>query len=196
MSEENLSVPEVVEKAYTTSEGKTVDIVVDHEELPGVTLEMTRWWSDNITTSGRYRMWHPKDHVSFEWEIPPGTDPSIKSIQRAEEAMGDIPAGVLRIRYEDPKNLDIPTVYDIVAAGCQLGPNDEPVSWMCHEFQDTPKGLKIRSTFRLPADIPKKFVDALRKHSEEENAQLASFLPELYRRNVGQEGANDQTQEV
>ena len=148
MPKENLSAPEVVIKAFETSKGKTKDIVIDHEELPGVTLEMTRWWSDNITTSDRYRMWHPKDHVSFEWEIPPGTDPNVKSIQRAEEAIGEFPPGVMRIRYEDPKTLNIPTVYDIVAGGCQLGPNDEPVSWMC--LRNPPGTPKTVSKPRRP----------------------------------------------
>jgi hypothetical protein len=185
MQKENPSVLEVMAKAFETSRGKTVDLVVEHEELSGVTLEMCKWWSNNITSSFRYRMWHPHDHISFEWEVPPSEDPNVKSIQRAEEGFGEFPASVLRIRYEDPKTLYIPTVYEIVAGGCLLGPGDKPISWMCHEFKDTPKGLKVRSTFRLPADIPQQFIDALRRHSKEENARLTEFLPELYRQNVG-----------
>jgi hypothetical protein len=185
MQKEHPSVLEVIVRAFETSKGKTVDVVIEHEELPGVTLEMCQWWGANINDSTRYRMWHPEDHISFEWEVPPSEDPNVKSIERVEEGFGEFSPSVLRIRHEDPKILDIPTVYEVVVGGCQLGPGDKPISWMCHEFKDTPKGLKVRSTFRLPADIPQQFIDALRRHSKEENERLAEFLPELYKQNVG-----------
>ena len=60
----------IMEQIIKMSEGKTIDLVVDHI-LPGVTPEMIDWWWDNINTTERYKLWHPEDHKSFQWEISP-----------------------------------------------------------------------------------------------------------------------------
>jgi hypothetical protein len=56
----------IMEQIIKMSKGKTIDLVVDHSLL-GVTPEMIDWWWDNIDTTERYKLWHPKDHQSFEW---------------------------------------------------------------------------------------------------------------------------------
>jgi hypothetical protein len=49
--------------------GQTVALVMEHD-LPGVTPEMIDWWWDNIENES-YKLWHPKEHHTFEWQIPP-----------------------------------------------------------------------------------------------------------------------------
>ena len=178
------SVLDVLIKAFQESKGETVDLVIDHEELRGIKPEMFYWWGVNINDSDRYRKWCPEDHISFKWEIPPSEDLSVAPIQHAEEKIGPFPASVLRIRYEDPASLPIPTTYSHCGAASTLGPDGKPILWICHEFEETPNGIKMRSTFRLPAKIPQRFLDAMRKHCITEMGHLPEFLPELYKHNL------------
>ena len=48
---------------------KTMDLMNDHE-LPGVTPEMLDWWWKNMVDPEYYKLWHPEDHISIEWEVP------------------------------------------------------------------------------------------------------------------------------
>lgn len=180
-----MPVMQVILRAFTKSNGKTVDLVVEHNELRGITPEMYQWWGSNINDTNRYRMWCPEDHVSFEWEIPPSKAGSIGAIQRAEEKIGKFPASVLRIRREDPDSLGIPRKYAIYRVSAILGTNDEAVSWVSHEFEKSANGMKMRSTFRFPAKIPARFLKAMHKHCRTEMGHLPEFLPKIYRQNVG-----------
>lgn len=185
MQEENANVLDVLVKAFEASKSKTVDLVVEHEELRGVTPEMFQWWGVNINDSTRYRMWCPEDHISFEWEVPPSEGQRVAPLQHAEEKIGEFLASVLRIRYEDPNSLSIPTIYRHFVGGSILSPDDKPIAWICHKFEETPNGMKMRSTFRFPAKTPQRFLDAMHKHCKTEMGHLPEFLPELYKQNVG-----------
>jgi hypothetical protein len=161
---------------------KTTYVVIEHE-LRGVTPEMFDWWANNINNSERYKLWHPKDHISFEWEVPPSQtkDGHIGATSNFVEKIG----GVLirgRIRYIDPTSSPIKTTYPYVHAGCSLGANDEPRGYSCHEFKAEPWGIRVRSIFQVPADAPREAMDALRQHCKEEMGRLPEFLPELYKR--------------
>ena len=57
------------------------------------------------------------------------------------------------------------------------------MTWMLHEYEKIENGTKLRTTFRLPAKIPKPFIEALRKHNIEEIREFENFLPELYDEN-------------
>ena len=186
MGEQLPSVMDVLVKAYEESNGETVDLIVEHGELRGVTPEMFEWWGANINDSSRYRNWYPEDHISFKWEIPPSKGQVAASMLHAEEKIGEFPASVLHIRFEDPDSLSIPTIYRHCDGGsCILGPDRKAIAWLCHEYEETPDGIKMRSTFRFPAKTPQRFLDAMRKHCKGEMGRLPEFLPELYRQNVG-----------
>jgi len=152
------------------SRSETVDLVVDHE-LRGVTPEMIDWWWSHIETTERYKLWHPKDHKSFKREVG--------AIHLATEDIGGTPT-TLRIRPEDPSSVPIRTSYSHVVASSTLGPDGKPMSWIVHEYEAMQHGTRMRSTFRLPAGIPRWFIEGLRKHCQEEMANLPKFLPELY----------------
>jgi len=169
----------MMEQILKRSKGKTIDLVVDHE-LYGVTPEMIDWWWDNIDTSERYKLWHPEDHKSFEWEVSPKEE-HVGAIQRIVENIG-LPT-MLRIRWEDPSQSPIPIEYSHALVGSTLDHDDRPMSWLLHEYEPFENGTKLRTTFRLPAKVPKPFIEALRKHNLEEIGEFTNFLPKLYEKN-------------
>ena len=185
MSKNKPNVMDVLLKAYSESEGKTYDLVVDHPVLRGVTGEMFQWWTPSINGAERYIMWCPEEHVDFKWEVPPTKDSGIGSIHVAGEKLGDYPASGLRIRLEDPKDCPINRIYGQFGWGNMLTPDNQVMVSICHEFKETPKGIKMRSTFRLPAKTPKGFIAALRRHNLLEMGHLPEFLPLLFKRETG-----------
>lgn len=160
------------------SKGETVDITIDHE-LQGVTPEMLDWWWLNMGDTERYKLWHPKDHISAQWEMSPEEDSS-NATQLALEKIGGLPA-LLRIRLTDPSSILTSLTYSNAMGGCVLDDKDNPITWIVHEYESMPDGTRMRSTFRLPAKAPRFFREQLRKHCMEEMAQFPVFLPQLYK---------------
>ena len=169
----------IMEQVLKRSKGETIDLVVEHE-LHGVTPEMIDWWWDNIDVTKRYKLWHPEDHKLFEWEVSPKGG-HVGAIQRVVENIG-IPT-TLRIRWEDPSHSPVPIEYSHALVGSTLDDDDKPMSWLLHEYEAIENGTKLRTTFRLPAKIPKPLIEALRKHNIEEIREFENFLPELYDEN-------------
>ena len=162
------------------SEGRTIDLVVDHELLR-VTPEMLDWWWDNINDTERYKLWHPRSHKYFAWES--SSDEHVGKIQIVLENIGRLTTK-LRIRWEDPSTHPIQTTYEHVLAGSILDDDDNPISWLSHEYEKIENGTKMRSIFRLPEKTPKWFIESLRTHNIEEMAEFSKFLPELYQTNT------------
>ena len=187
MPKEKASVSDVLLKAFNESGGKTIDLVVDHSILNGVTGEMFQWWTPSISGAERYIMWCPEEHVDFKWEIPPTQESPFGSIHIAAEKLGDYPASGLRIRLEDPRDCPINRIYLTFGCGSMLTPDNRIMVSICHEFEETPDGIRMRSTFRLPSKTPKRFIDALRRHNYLEMGHLPEFLPELFRKETGKQ---------
>jgi hypothetical protein len=164
------------------AEGKTKELVV-HHELEGVTPEMIDWWWDNIDTTERYGLWHPGSHLSFGWEATEGSG-HIGKTHRVTETIGDLEM-TLRIRWVDPDSIPVERIYSHANAGCVLDEDDNPMSWVLHEYEEADRGTRMRSTFILPAEAPATFVEGLRKHNAEEMGRFPVFLPELYRSHGG-----------
>ena len=159
------------------SKGRPLDqlLVVEHQ-LPGVTPEMITWWWSNMQDTARYQLWHPDDHISFRWEIPPMPG-HVGTIQVARERIGGIPT-TLRIRFDDPGGLNTP--YACILAGSILDHNDRVVSRLTHEYEAMPGGTKMRSIFYLPKTLYRVLHKGLRQHNIEEMANFSQFLPGLY----------------
>ena len=168
-----------MEQIARESNSETIDLVVDHE-LKGVTPEMIDWWWDNINNSERYKLWHPDDHISFKWERSPENG-HVGAIQSVIEIV-KVPT-LLRIRWEAPNSIPIKATYNHVLAGSVLDSNDNPLSWILHEYESIENGTRLRTTFRLPAKVPKWFIRALRKHNIGEIGEFPNFLPALYEEN-------------
>jgi hypothetical protein len=160
-------------------EKKSIDLVIDHE-LEGVEPEMIDWWWKNMVDPPYYKWWHPEDHISIEWEVPPVREGNIGAIHIAGERIGEFPAARLRIQVVDPAASPIAATYGYVRATCIIDADDNPVTWIVHEYESCAGGTRMRSTFRLSADTPQRFVYALRKHNKEEMGQFPKFLPKLY----------------
>lgn len=161
------------------SKDKTIDLIVEHE-LIGVFPEMIDWWWDHIDNSERYKLWHPKDHKSFEWEVSPeDVNGHVGAIHRVVEIIEERPT-TLRIRWENPDSIPIKAEFNHKNAACVLNDKDDPISWILHEYHSIPNGTLLRSTFRLPAQIPNLFIEHLRKHNIEEIGYFTEFLPRLY----------------
>jgi hypothetical protein len=64
-----------------------------------------------------------------------------------------------------------------------LDRNNNPASWVLHEYKSIENGTMLRTTFRLPSKVPKQFIEALRKHNKEEIGEFINFLPRLYEEN-------------
>ncbi|MFX1295118.1 MAG: DAPG hydrolase family protein [Promethearchaeota archaeon] len=170
---------ELIKKIVEESGSETIDLVIEHE-LPGVTPEMIDWWWDHIDTTERYKLWHPKDHISFKWEKSPANG-HVGAIHRLVETVGT--PTMLRIRWEDPSSVPIKASYSHVLAGSILDSDDKPLSYFIHEYKSMQGGTRLHTTFRLPAKVPQWFIEALRKHSKEEMDQFTNFLPKLYAEN-------------
>ena len=167
----------VMERA--SKSGKTVPVVVDHE-LEGVTPEMITWWWDNIDNTERYKLWHPKDHIAFEWVDPP-TQGHVGTIQKATEKIGGIPMALL-IRWEDPKTVD--TDFEHVLAASIVTEDGMAIMHFSHEYEATDTGSRMRSTFHVPKSLYPIMGKGIRKHNVEEMSTFPEFLPDLYRENV------------
>ncbi len=167
----------IMERYARKSEGKTIDLIIEHE-LPDVTPEMIDWWWDHIESTERYKLWHPKDHKSFRWITIPD-HPHIGKIQEVVEKIKGIPT-LLRIRWEDPAENPIPTSYSHILFASILNRRDVAIAWLAHEYEPIPNGTRLRSTFRLPAKTPEWFIKGLRKHNLEEMAEFSIFLPSLF----------------
>lgn len=164
---------------------ETVHLVVEHE-LTGITPEMLDWWWDHMDNE-TYRLWHPEDHIALEWQVPPGQVGHVGAIHMACEKISDIPAHILRIRWEDPAAAPLHTLYRHVNVGSPLAPgkDDVPMSSVVHEYEEAPFGTRMRSTFVLPASLPQTFLDALRRHNVAEMSRFPAFLPELFKKKTG-----------
>ena len=177
------SSPDMVYKELL--QGKTVALVVEHE-LHGVTPEMIDWWWDNMDND-TYRLWHPRDHLALEWQIPPLQVGHAGAISMACEKISDVPAQILRIRWEEPGASPVATIHSHVNVGSILGtsPGDIPVGCIVHEYEETSYGTRMRSTFTFPAGVPPEFLDSLRKHNIVEMGRFPEFLPQLYKQKTG-----------
>lgn len=170
------------DQGFRELKSESIDLIVEHE-LNGVTPEMIDWWWQNMVKSNYYKLWHPDDHISIEWEVPPMNEGNVGAIHVAEERIGEFPARRLRIQVVDPATSPIVATFSHVRATCMIDADDKPLTWIVHEYESQPNGTRMRSTFRLSADTPQEFVEALRKHNQEEMAQFSKFLPDLYRQN-------------
>lgn len=163
------------------SKSETRDLIVDHE-ISGVTPEMIDAWWFIMSDTKNYKLWHPKDHFWARLEIKEEAGKTT-FIQHVLENIGGIP-NLLHIRPEDPESISVHKDYSHVFAGASLNSAGVPYAWIVHQYEEMPGGTKMRSTFRIPAKTPGFFVNALRRHNQEEMAEFSSYLPELYKKEV------------
>jgi hypothetical protein len=173
----------IQQEGYHRMEHGEWKITANHE-IEGVFPAMIDWWWDHIDTTERYRLWHPTDHVSFEWLISPAEHGHIGAVHRVQEFLNGTPEHplTLEIRWEDP--LKAPDAeYDHLLLATGRNEDDLLNATLMHEYEDDwgIGGTRMRSHFWFPARAPQAAITALYQHNRQEMAHLSTFLPGLYR---------------
>ena len=171
-----------VQEGYYKRDDGGWEIIANHE-IQGVTPEMLDWWWDHIDTTERYKLWHPTDHQSFEWLVSPANG-HIGAVQRIEESFGNIPSTPIEIRWEDPKGALTEYDHVLLASSKIYG---ERAADLMHEYEVASFGTRLRTHFHFPPGAPKEFVKAVYQHNKEEMRYFSTFLPDLYRSQIGAE---------
>jgi DAPG hydrolase-like protein len=172
-------------------------------DMPEVTPQMWTWWFGwHGSDSRRYKLWHPRAHVSAQWSDGGGDGSYVGRTSLVAEYLGSSfskPA----IQFVEPSTLGLkPT--DAVTICARLGSSDIPVDvgWLVHHVRPTTEGAVMRSRFwmggrHVALRTGKSLADrALRPlaarqlpdprdlmvHCAQEMNHLAGFLPALFSR--------------
>lgn len=192
-----------LETGYQRLEDGTL-LVAALTMMPGCKGHMIEWWFGYMETTEQYRLWHPKDHVWTEWDEHRKPGRYIGAAHHVHEYVGGN-LQKLKIRFRDPSELLDTSRFDEAGIGgaicARTGLLDAPI-WMGHLIhlcRDTDDGCEMRSRFWLgdvdPPDlaptperkiemVPDVVAEPLLNHCIEEMRTLASFLPELYEREI------------
>jgi hypothetical protein len=172
-------------------------------DMPGVTPPMWTWWFGwHGSDSRRYKLWHPRAHVSARWSDGGGDGSYVGRASLVQEYLGSVfsrPA----IQFVEPSTLDLEPA-DAVAICARLGSADIPldVGWLVHHVRPTPDGAEMRSRFwmggrHVALRSGKSLADKVLRpfatrqlpdprdllvHCAQEMNHLAGFLPSLYDR--------------
>ena len=179
----------------TPDGGYTVAVRTD---MPRVTPQMWDWWFGwHGADPRRYKLWHPRAHVSARWQDGRDDVAYIGRTSLVEEYLGSTFSSVA-IQFIDPATQG----HDGLAIAARLGSPDIPVDigWLVHQVRPTPDGAEMRSRFWMGGEhvnfrAGKSLADhafrvlAARQlpeprdllvHCAQEMNHLAGFLPELY----------------
>jgi hypothetical protein len=174
--------------------------------MPDVLPKMWDWWFGwHGSDSARYKLWHPKAHLSARWSDGADNEAYIGRTSLIEEYIGKKKESAA-IQFIDPKNIGINdnnnnTVYICARLGYAIFPLD--FGYLVHQIRSTSHGAEMRSRFflggphialrshnffaKIVSVILQKVVRLptsqganLLQHCSEEMGHLAKFLPNLY----------------
>lgn len=182
-------------------------LVANLTMMPGCKGYMVNWWFSYFETDEHYKLWHPKDHVSIKWDEDRKAGHHFGVTHYVHEYVGG-ELIKLKIRAVDPAELlDTSRFEEASVSGVVCGRTgllDAPV-WtghVVHLCRDIDEGCEMRSRFWLgdfdPPDIAptrEKRIElisdtvgqGLLRHCIEEMRILATFLPDLYKRETGKD---------
>lgn len=173
-------------------------------DMPGVTPLMWDWWFGwHGTDSRRYKLWHPRAHMSARWRDGLGDGHYVGRTSMVREYLGSALTRAA-IRFVEPAALGLTVTPGEVAVCARLGSGDLPVDvgWLIHHVRPTPDGSEMRSRFWLGGSLiavrhgnrlansvvrpiaVRQLPDPrdLLVHCAQEMNHLARFLPDLYAR--------------
>jgi len=178
--------------------------------MPGVTPEMWDWWFGwHGCKDSRYKLWHPKSHVSAVWADGKDDIGYIGRDSLIEEYIGDFFTAAA-IQFKAPTEFGFSqdaikdpskAVYICARIGHPTLPLD--YGYLVHQVRAVEGGSEMRSRFWMGgnyihirkagvmADLVSSFIQKMRKlpptfaydlckHCSEEMNHLAAFLPKLY----------------
>jgi hypothetical protein len=178
---------------------------VKHSVLKGVTPPMLAWWFGHLEGDveiegrllNRYRVWHPRDHVSARYvrrapdgSVGPGAQIALcEVLARNPRFTIDVVSTIEKLDEEG-------FIHNVVSRGMTL-------ARMEHTFREVAGGMIDENCLIIPGShrlaflsrvvVPWKFPEpegrAWLKHSVEEMGTLENFLPELYARETKSTGA-------
>lgn len=162
------------------SRGEWKHITV-HHEVKNLSPEMLKWYFVNFDAES-YKMWHPA-HIGLQWErkIPgPG------AIHIAwEKINGKLAA--YRIQFHDgTKSFIKPKSLQGAMTMNALDTEGKPLISILVESKPTDFGMSMDGTFSFPVKAPEDFVEAHRRHCEEEIPGMTNVaVPYLIRKTFG-----------
>ncbi|MEM7740431.1 MAG: hypothetical protein AAF225_06490 [Pseudomonadota bacterium] len=180
-------------------------------DMPGVSPQMWDWWFGwHGCEAQRYKLWHPKAHVSAQWADGRDDEAYIGRTSLITEFLG-AEKKKASIRFVRPARLGLDEDrldrQGEVAICARVGMQGSPVNagWLLHQLRPTAGGCEMRSRMWLggdntsigenPGPLRRGLAKALRRpgslmlpdpaellvHNAQEMAHLAGFLPRLYK---------------
>lgn len=132
-------------------------LVATRIDMPDVTPAMWDWWfSWHGDDDRKYKLWHPRAHLSAHWESPAGTAAGDRSYvgrtSLVEEYLGSAYTRA-SIRFVEPDEVGLDRMRldaDGATAICaRLGLTGRPldVGYLVHHVRPTERGAEMRSRF-------------------------------------------------
>ncbi|MEM9052450.1 MAG: FAD-binding protein [Bacteroidota bacterium] len=204
------------EYGYSTS-GDDSNVIAVKTLMPNTSPEMWNWWFGwHGSENARYKLWHPKAHISVRWADGNNNECYIGRTSIIKEYIGSELLEAA-IQFKSPLNFGFS--YDAVNHNdkevyicANIGHPKLPVDYglLVHQVRQTSRGTEMRSRFFVGGkyvsarnenflskmaiavlkrfkSLPKNFAQDLMLHCAEEMNHLASILPQLYKKYGGEE---------
>jgi len=197
------------ENGYAHLHGGGIHVSV-RTDMPGVTPHMWAWWFGwHGSQSSRYKLWHPRAHVSARWDDTAGDGHYVGRTSIIEEYIGStfVNGGISFIEPTEI-GLDPTTLGDGIAVCARVISPQLPVELgsMIHHVRPVPGGSEMRSRFwmggqfvsvrrgnrvtdRAIQPIVARLLPAARDtlvHCAQEMNHLAGILPAVYAKFAGE----------
>ena len=122
--------------------------------MPKVSPEMWDWWFGwHSSQDNRYKLWHPKAHLSAVWDDGRDDVAYIGRTSNIQEYIGK-KLEKAAIQFKNPTELgfaeiDIADKSKVIYVCARLGYTDYPIDfgWLVHQIRKTEDGAEMRSRF-------------------------------------------------
>ena len=196
-----------VESGYSLEKDGSVQVVC-LTNMPNVSPKMWHWWFGwHGDLDNKYKLWHPKMHVSATWQDGQGNNGQyIGRTSVIQEYITPNKLEKANIQFISPLELGLSNDLEKQIFICaRLGYTHYPVDfgWLVHQVRATTEGSEMRSRFfmggshiqlRMGGWLPQMVSKLLQKvvrlpkeqghdllvHCAEEMRHLAAFLPSIY----------------
>jgi len=208
-----------VETGFSVAEDGSIAVAVK-TLMPTTNPQMWDWWFGwHSAEDQRYKLWHPKAHMSAKWEDGKNANCYVGRNSIIKEYIGENSLDAL-IQFKSP--LEFGFSYDTVNHPenavyicAKIGHPGLPVDYgyLVHQVRVTTSGTEMRSRFWMSGKyvsarkdnvvnklavkvlqnfktLPKNFAQDLLLHCAEEMSHLASILPELYQKYATEDKVN------
>ncbi len=136
--------------------------VAARTEMPGATGAMFEWWMGwHYMEAQRYKLWHPRAHVSNGTEAMRGDEPGLSDREKYRtthyitEYIGQRRERI-KITFTDPREffgedaaLDAAGTTALVCGRVELWRAPVTIGWLVHQIRENDKGTEMRSRFWL-----------------------------------------------